>query len=189
MHILCKPASSSLRCLCIIKPYWMSVPQTLRTWVTISRDMVGLTTSFMRNSKRWWKMGTLERCSWETPQILLHHFSALTDKDNILMDWQCGVGLFLISFYFIFFVFHCFIFLYLFHFPSFLYSHIFAFWFLRTYYLTTKIFISIWTNENMWTALWMSGMMPLATTCKTHFVITKCQGWPSETTRAPISSG
>jgi len=26
-------------------------------------------------------------------------FSALTDKDDIIMDWQCGVGVFFISFF------------------------------------------------------------------------------------------
>ena len=37
-------------------------------------------------------------------------FSALTDKDDIIMDWQCGVGWYFISLFFMFF-------LYLFHLP------------------------------------------------------------------------
>ena len=37
-------------------------------------------------------------------------FSALTDKDDIIMDWQCGVGMFSIFFDFIFISFYLFVF-------------------------------------------------------------------------------
>jgi hypothetical protein len=66
----------------------------------------------------------MERCSGETSRVLLHFFFALSDKDDIVMDWQCGLGMFLISLFFILvfslvsFFSTCLIF-YLFRFPHF----------------------------------------------------------------------
>lgn len=39
LHMLCSPVSSSSRSSCVMNPFWMSVHQTLRTWVTISKEM------------------------------------------------------------------------------------------------------------------------------------------------------
>lgn len=41
------PQVSSSRWSCVMNMFWMFVPQISRTWVTISREMVGSTTSPM----------------------------------------------------------------------------------------------------------------------------------------------
>ena len=51
------------------------------------------------------------------PEFFSILFSALTDKDDIVMDWQCSVGMFLISLFFILVFFPCFFSFYLSHFP------------------------------------------------------------------------
>ena len=53
----CRLASSSSRCLSITCPFWMSGPPTSRTWATISREMVGSSTSPMSRTNPW---GTTE---------------------------------------------------------------------------------------------------------------------------------
>ena len=61
------------------------------------------------------------------PEFFSMFFSALTDKDDILLDWQCGVGLFFTSLFFIS-LFVTFYFLWIsFVAHSFPYPHLFAF--------------------------------------------------------------
>ena len=57
VHISCKLATSSSSCLCNMSTFWMSGPRTLRTWGTISREMVGSITSPMLRTNRWGKTG------------------------------------------------------------------------------------------------------------------------------------
>ena len=53
---------------------WMSWPQTLRTWVTISREMVGSIASPMQRTNRRGKTGCLGEVLVKKSRVLLHHF-------------------------------------------------------------------------------------------------------------------
>lgn len=57
VHIFCRPASCSSRSSCRINPFSVSVPQTLRRWVTISKEMVG------QQCHRGEQTNALDRCS------------------------------------------------------------------------------------------------------------------------------
>ena len=99
-----------------MNPFGMFVPHTLRTWVIIWREMVGSTTSLMRRIGDEGRRGTLERCSWKVPRVLLHHFLRLHGQRQYyhwLVMWRWFV---LHLFEFNLFFFLCFIFLYLLHF-------------------------------------------------------------------------
>jgi hypothetical protein len=39
---------------------------------------------------QWW--GTLTRCPWEASCFFSILLATLTDKNDVIMDWQCGVG-------------------------------------------------------------------------------------------------
>ena len=51
------------------------------------------------------------------PEFFSIFFSALTDKDDFVMDWQCGVGMFVMSLFFILVFLPCFFSFHLSHFP------------------------------------------------------------------------
>jgi hypothetical protein len=59
-------------------------------------SFVDVQSQSMREDGMPWR-GALEK----RPEFFSIIFSVLTDKDDIVMDWQCGVGMFLISLFFI----------------------------------------------------------------------------------------
>ena len=70
---------------------------------SLKRD--GWLTSFTDlNNQSMWDDGVPWRgAREERPDFFNTLFAALTDKDDIIMDWQCGVGLYLMcSFFFAF---------------------------------------------------------------------------------------
>ena len=54
--------------------FWMSATRNSKTWVTILSKTVGSTTSLMFRPVREGWQGAMEKCSWETPRVLLHFF-------------------------------------------------------------------------------------------------------------------
>ena len=60
------------------------------------------------------------------PKFFSIIFFVLTNKNNIIMDWQCGICMFFISLFFLFLT--CYFFLYLFHFPFILVSSPLRIW-------------------------------------------------------------
>jgi hypothetical protein len=60
------------------------------------KSFVDVQSQSMREDVMPWRGAREKR-----PEFFSILFSALTDKDNIIMDWQSGVGMFLISLFFI----------------------------------------------------------------------------------------
>jgi hypothetical protein len=59
IQILCRLVSSSSRFLYVMSPFWKFGPQTSRTWVIISSEMVGSTTSPIWRTNSWGTTGCL----------------------------------------------------------------------------------------------------------------------------------
>ena len=125
LQISCRLPSSSSRCSCVMNLFWMFRPRTAKTWVTISRDMVGSTASPMRRTSRWRKMGCLGEVLVESVPSSFPSFSPLP-RTRTTLSWignvalvgfssPCFLCLCFLMFFFI---------LYLFYFPFyFLSSH------------------------------------------------------------------
>ena len=96
VHIWCRVASCLSRSSCGIILLWIYVLRTLKRWVTISKwwlteQLTEEKNQTMRKDSMPWR-GACEKCH----EFFSIFISALTDNDDIVMDWQCGIGLFFI---------------------------------------------------------------------------------------------